>query len=455
MLGAGACGTANDESGQTKTAQMTENTQQPQDEQEAEDAQLSGETLSTQEAQGNQNAAETSTEREPLPLLTSYVNDDEMDAADMWSSCEDAALAKVMRKAESGEPVTIACIGGSITQGTIAKGTTDSEVGFSTPYAELFHKWWSERFPDTEVNFINAGIGGTDSYLGVHRVERDVLQYQPDLVLVEYAVNDADSFFYKRSYDNLVRKILESDSAPAVMLLFMAQTDGTSAQDMQVLVGYNYALPMVSYANCIKSMMENGRYTAEQLSGDGVHPSALGHAIAGEILWNYLNQVYGQMYELDDPKPFDLAAVTDERYKNAEIVDATLEQALQEPAETGAAGTFELLSSGTFEQESASEYFPNGWGCREGDGNLEFTGTFRNLGVLYLATTDGKSGIFDIWIDGECVWSINADFTGGWGNAITAKEVYTSDMAAEHTIVIKKSPDSEGDVFHLLGLLAS
>jgi lysophospholipase L1-like esterase len=448
---------------------MTENTQQSQ---EAQDAQQSGEELSSQDAQGNQDADGTSTEREPLPLLTSYVNDEEMAAADMWPTCDDSALAKVMRKAKSGEPVTIACIGGSITQGTIAKGTADSEVGFSTPYAELFHEWWSKRFPDTEVNFINAGIGGTDSYLGVHRVERDVLQYQPDLVLVEYAVNDADTFFYKRSYDNLVRRILESDSAPAVMLLFMAQTDGTSAQDMQVLVGYNYALPMLSYANCIKSMMENGRYTAEQLSGDGVHPSALGHAIAGEILWNYLNQVYGELDALVDPQPFDLAAVTDERYKNAKLVDAativtdaadrneadmdaTLEQGVEETAETDTVGNFELLSLGTFEQESASEYFPDGWVCREGDGNLEFTGTFRNLGILYLATTDGKSGSFDIWIDGECVWSINADFSGGWGNAITAKEVYTSDLASEHTIVIQKSPDSEGDVFHLLGLLVS
>jgi lysophospholipase L1-like esterase len=455
MLGAGACG----------TAQNTDDTQEFGEELSTQGNGEPQETTGNQEATENGNASETEVERESLPLLTTYVNDDEMTAADMWPSCDDAALAKVMRKAESGEPVTIACIGGSITQGTIAKGTADSEVGFSTPYAELFHEWWTERFPDTEVNFINAGIGGTDSYLGVHRVERDVLQYQPDLVLVEYAVNDADSFFYKRSYDNLVRKILESDSAPAVMLLFMAQTDGTSAQDMQVLVGYNYALPMVSYANCIKSMMENGRYTAEQLSGDGVHPSALGHAIVGEILWNYLNQVYGEMYELDDPEPFDLAAVTDERYKHAEIVDAadsngadmdvTLEQGLQETAKTGIAGSFELLSTGTFEQESASEYFPNGWVCREGDGNLELTGIFRNLGILYLATTDGKSGIFDIWVDGECVWSINADFTGGWGNAITAKEVYTSDAAAEHTIVIKKSPDSEGDVFHLLGLLVS
>jgi predicted Rdx family selenoprotein len=257
---------------------------------------------------------------------------------------------------------------------------------------------------------------------------------------VEYAVNDGDSFFYKRSYDNLVRNILQSDSAPAVMLLFMAQTNGTSAQNTQVLVGYNYGLPMVSYASCIKSMMENERYTAEQLSGDGVHPSALGHAIVGEILWRYLNQVYEQKDSLAEPQPFDLAAVTDDRYRDADILDS----ASVEPDATG-----------TFEPESASEFFPNGWVCKEGDGGLELTATFRNLGILYLATTDGKSGIYDIYVDGECVWSIDADFTGGWGNAITAKEVYTSDAAAQHTVSIRKSPDSTQDVFHLLGLMTS
>jgi lysophospholipase L1-like esterase len=400
----------------------------------------------TQE-QGNAETQQTGTEqdtqtakKETLAPLTEYVNDEEMAKADQWASCDDSALAKVMRKAENGEPVTIACIGGSITQGTIAAGTSDSEVGFSTPYADIFHEWWADRFPDTEVTFINAGIGGTDSYLGVHRVKRDVLQYEPDLVLVEYAVNDGDSLFYKKSYDNLLRNILQSDSSPAVMLLFMEQTNGTTAQSNQVLVGYNYALPMVSYAGCIESMMENNRYTAEQLSGDGVHPSALGHAITGEILWKYLNQVYEQMDSYGDPQPFALAAVTDERYKNADILDSS---------------NLEPNATGTFEQESASTYFPNGWGNAEGDGGMEFTATFRNLGILYLATTDNKSGIYDIYVDGVCVWSINADFSGGWGNAITAQEVYTSDVAAEHTVLIKKSPDSTQDVFHLLGLLTS
>lgn len=396
-------------------------------------------TAREQEHQEEQDSGQT-VRKEAVEPLTDYVSGDEMALADQWPSCDDAALAKVMRKAAAGQPVTIACIGGSITQGTIAKGNLDDTVGFSRPYADIFREWWEKQFPDTEITFVNAGIGGTDSYLGVHRLKRDVLSQEPDLVLVEYAVNDANSFFYKRSYDNLLRNILQAESAPAVMLLFMEQTNGTSAQGNQVLVGFQYALPMISYANCIEHMMENGQYSASQLSGDGVHPSALGHAIAGELLWRYLNQVYEQRDELPEPQAFSITAATDDRYADADIADRTNVT----PEELG-----------TFSEQDTGEYFPDGWICEEGDGGLTVTLRFRNLGILYIATTDGKSGSFDILVDGESVRAVNADFSGGWGDAITATEVYTSEEEAEHTVTIKKTEGTEKELFWLLGFLTS
>lgn len=105
---------------------------------------------------------------------TDYVTEELYASADQWDSCDDAALAAVMRKAEAGEPVTIACIGGSITQGTISNGSDDSGVADKKCYADLFFSWWEQTFPDTEFTFINAGIGATDSYIGVHRVQRDI-----------------------------------------------------------------------------------------------------------------------------------------------------------------------------------------------------------------------------------------------------------------------------------------
>ncbi len=378
--------------------------------------------------------------RTVVPSLTDYVSEELYAVADQWPSCDDRALAAVMKKAEAGEKVVIACIGGSITQGTISKGSIDSQTELRMPYADIFFRWWEDNFPDTEFEFINAGIGGTDSYLGVHRVQADVLDYEPDLVLVEFSVNDADSLFYKKTYDNLVRKILLSKSSPAVMLLYMGQTNGTTAQGSHVFIGFGYELPMLSYTSLINDMMEQKVYTAEELSGDVVHPSALGHAIAGEIIWKYMNNVYAQLDSYEEPDEFTASAITKDTYLDARILDS---------ANTDAD------SMGSFEKKRICTQYAYGWECSNGDGGLEITADFRNLGILYYATVDGKSGQFDIYIDGEYVKTIDADFSGGWGNAIKATQVYTSGESTVHTILIKKSPDSTGDVFDLLGLLVS
>ena len=376
----------------------------------------------------------------PVSPLTDYVSEEEMALADNWNSPDDATLSGVMKKALSGEKVTIACIGGSITQGTISNGIDDTQVDFKKCYADIFFQWWRDTFPETDFTFINAGIGATDSYLGVHRVQQDVLDYDPDLVLVEFSVNDGSSSIDKRNYDNLVRRILLSESRPAVMLLFMGQTNGASAQDIHSLIGFNYHLPMISYLNVINDMMANDVYTPKQLSGDITHPSALGHAITGEIIWKYLNQVFSQMDSFDEPNPFSQKAVTNEVYLNSQILDRL---------------TLTPSALGTFTESSVFETFPNDWSCEEGDGGLTFSISFERLGFLYYCTTDGKSGQFDVYIDDEKVTSLDADFSNGWGNYAAAREVYVGEEPAEHIVTIRKAPDSTGDHFTLLGVLVS
>ena len=82
-------------------------------------------------------------------------------------------LAKVSKP---GAEVKVAYFGGSITaqQGWRVKTLAD----FKT------------RWPQAKLSEINAAIGGTGSDLGVHRLQQDVLQFKPDLMFVEFAVND-------------------------------------------------------------------------------------------------------------------------------------------------------------------------------------------------------------------------------------------------------------------------
>lgn len=432
MMLAGCTGNGSSQSDTTAATDTAADTQASSESAEAADTQEPGETeINRDEKKWTEGVAP----------LTDYISDEEMARADLWTKVTDnSAIAAVMRKAAAGEKVTIACIGGSITQGTISNGADDAGVGFKTCYADIFHEWWTDTFPDTEIEFINAGIGATNSYLGVHRVQADVLDYEPDLVLVEFSVNDDGSNFTKVSYDNLVRRIYQAESSPAVLLLFMGQTNGSTAQDTDLLIGYNYMTPMVSYVNVINDLMIEGVYTAEQLSGDVTHPSALGHAIVGEILWKYMNNVNAYRDTYDEPEAFDEKPVTRDKYTNAKILDSK---------------SITPDDLGDFAESSKFSVFPNDWTCEEGEGNLTFTVTCKNLGIMYYCTTNGQSGQFEVYVDGEKASTLDADFSGGWGNYAETAEVYTSDEAAEHTIVIKKAADSTGDVFTVLGLLVS
>ena len=386
-------------------------------------------------------APTTAPVRTTVPAHTDYLTEEDMKTASPWQVCDNTALAAVMKQAEAGEPVTIATIGGSITQGTISNGVKDSQVKTKSCYADIFFAWWKETFPQSEITVVNAGIGATDSYLGVHRVQEDVLDYHPDLVLVEYSVNDGAHNTFKITYDNLVYKMATMEDAPAVMLLFMGQTNLSSAQNVHQMVGFTYGIPMVSYLNLLSDLFDSGRYTEKDLSGDVTHPSALGHAIVGEILWKYLNQVYTELDSYGEPTVFDKKIFTKAKYLNAEL--AGVEDVTPE-------------SPGSF-TESGKDF--NGWGnvwkTTDGDGNIVFKIKCKNLGILFWRSTSSAYGNYEVWVDGEHVATLQGEFPGGWGNYAQSQEVYTSDEEAEHTVIIKKAEGSVGDDFAILRFMIS
>lgn len=82
-------------------------------------------------------------------------------------------LAKV---AKPGAEVRIGYLGGSIT----------AQNGWRPKTLAHFQKTW----PQAKISEINAAIGGTGSDLGVFRLKQDVLDHKPDLLFVEFAVND-------------------------------------------------------------------------------------------------------------------------------------------------------------------------------------------------------------------------------------------------------------------------
>lgn len=76
----------------------------------------------------------------------------------------------------AGSEIKVGYFGGSIT----------AAAGWRVKTLEYFQK----TYPNAKFSEINAAIGGTGSDLGVFRCKQDVLDKKPDLLFVEFAVND-------------------------------------------------------------------------------------------------------------------------------------------------------------------------------------------------------------------------------------------------------------------------
>ncbi len=124
------------------------------------------------------------------------------------------------------------------------------------------------------------------------RVQRDVLSKKPDLVIVEYAVNDNHPVpMFWGSYEGVLRQILREPQQPALVQLFFMQRKGENAQETQHMLGRHYDLPMVSFRDAWWPEIYSGRAVWETMYADVVHPNDTGHILASELLIALLNDV--------------------------------------------------------------------------------------------------------------------------------------------------------------------
>jgi acyl-CoA thioesterase I len=94
--------------------------------------------------------------------------------------------AELQRQWPTNRTVNIVCHGHSVPAGYFKTPVVDT----FNAYPHLLHRGLKERFPSAILNVIVTAIGGEDSESGAERFERDVLSLRPDVVTIDYALND-------------------------------------------------------------------------------------------------------------------------------------------------------------------------------------------------------------------------------------------------------------------------
>ncbi|MBQ8230219.1 MAG: GDSL family lipase [Clostridia bacterium] len=119
-------------------------------------------------------------------------------------------------------PITVVFLGDSVTQGCFelyktSPTTLNTVFDYNNAFSTKFKKILNLLYPSVQINVINSGISGDNATGGLARMERDVLKYSPDLVVVGFALNDSTKGLdkieeYKSSMKKIISKVKELDA---------------------------------------------------------------------------------------------------------------------------------------------------------------------------------------------------------------------------------------------------
>ena len=231
-------------------------------------------------------------------------------------------LAQRTADAFQHRPVTIACLGDSVTHGCFEvfinrHGNVDTRYAPNEGYVRRLQDRLFTLYPAAAVTVINCGISGDSSTGALNRFDRDVARFNPDLVIVDLGLNDSMNKNVEEgiaNYDKAMRAIfakIQAIGAEAVLLtpnymcsyvdpsvpdgiLKEIAADATKVQNEGILTRYVDAarkaaddmnVPVADAYAVWQAMEKSGVDTTALLSNSINHPTAEMHDIfAAELL---------------------------------------------------------------------------------------------------------------------------------------------------------------------------
>ncbi len=235
-----------------------------------------------------------------------------------------SGIGSTIAKLEAGKDVTVAYFGGSI---TAAPGWRPKTTA-----------WLQSQYPSAKIHEVDAAIGGTGSDLGVYRCYHDVIAHHPDLVFVEFSVNDGGAAPEKiwMQMEGIVRQIWKANPETDIVFTYtfvrnyyectLAGECSRAASAMEQLAEF-YNIPSINFCPRIAKMCKDGelaiKFDEAQpgqiiFSRDNVHPTDEGHEL-------YLKDIQLAWEQMKTAAPINHAASLDKtffsrNYENARLV---------------------------------------------------------------------------------------------------------------------------------------
>jgi lysophospholipase L1-like esterase len=191
---------------------------------------------------------------------------------------EQQTLGRAFAKLAKEKKLKLAYLGGPITAGADATSSWRAQTT----------AWFQRNFPQAKVSEVNAAAGGGSEY-GAFRFRKDVMVQDPDVVFVEFAVDDAerDERRVLRSLEGIVRQYWTANPWGELVFVYTASkrtAPGLAAGEVaksvaaHQAIAKHYGIPAIDVGGALAEAMKSGA-TWETLTTDGAQPNAAGTAV--------------------------------------------------------------------------------------------------------------------------------------------------------------------------------
>lgn len=202
-------------------------------------------------------------------------------------SAEDAPAKPETPLLKFDKPVTVVCLGDSVTGVYYHTGGVGA-------YPEMLEIALQKLHPEAKITVINAGISGQATDAGLMRLDKDVLSKKPDLVTVSFGLNDMTRIPLETYKKNLIEITKRCQAAGAKVVLCTPQAIiDTPGRERTKLVAYVDALKEAAKdaGAAVCNQFEAGEafrnkdaWNWRLTLSDQFHPNMDGHKFMAEVL---------------------------------------------------------------------------------------------------------------------------------------------------------------------------
>lgn len=324
-------------------------------------------------------------------------------------------LARIMRQ----DTVKLAFLGASISIGYHA-----SPNGYGKCFPDFLEEYFHTA--GKQVEAVNMAVSGTNCLTGMMITQLLVKEQQPDIVFVEYSINEESHPIGLEKYESLLRMLLSLEKRPVVIPVSVFNRDGYSCEEYMLPFAKMYGNPMVGLKHSLYPLIQSGELPMNVYTEDEGHPHVDGHEFIARAIWLAIQRsIEDSASTLPMPDP-----MTGARFEGLKLID--LEKAAPE---TEPCCYHEPMFPVCQKKKPVSGLV------------MEFDEECSQLVVMYVKSSSRDRASVNVMCDGKRLGGFSGYSLFGWDNPWTEAVMSEPEKIRRHIILQTDKGDENKQLY--------